>query len=177
LMGSSNIFGSFFFSEPAWVFGALVGVVSFIFGVGAVDDWMKWARGIDTPEHHEDEPGWEKYFYVSLDHKVIGIQYTATALVLIAIGGSFALIFRTELAASQLQFLTTTFRLFNQTGPQFYNTLMSLHGIMMIISILLGVSGIMNYVVPMIIGAQDMAFPRLNAFAYWVAVPAVVSSL
>ena len=174
LMGSSNIFGPFLFSEPAWVFGALAGVVSFVFGSGVVDDWFKWARGIDTPEHHEDEPGWEKYFSVSLDHKVIGIQYTATALVLIAVGGSFALIFRAELAASQLQFLTTTFKLFNQTGPQFYNTIMSLHGIMMIISILLGVSGIMNYVVPMIIGAQDMAFPRLNAFAYWVAVPAVV---
>jgi cytochrome c oxidase subunit 1 len=100
---------------------------------------VKWARGIDTPEHHEDEPGWGKYFDVSLDHKVIGIQYTITALVLIAIGGTFALIFRTELAASQLQFLTTTFKLFNQTGPQFYNTLMSLHGIMMIISILLGI--------------------------------------
>ncbi len=167
-------FGAFFFSEPAWVFGALVGVLSFIAGVGIVTDWYKWARGMDTPEHHEDEPGWEKYFSVSLDHKVIGIQYTVTALFLIAVGGTFALIFRTELAASELQFLTTTFRAFNQTGPQFYNTLMSLHGMIMIVSILLGVSGIINYVVPMIIGAQDMAFPRLNAFAYWVAVPASV---
>jgi cytochrome c oxidase subunit I len=174
LAGSDNIFGVYFFSEPAWVLGGVVGVVSFLFGVGVVHDWVQWARGIDTHEHHEDEPGWGKYFDVSLDHKVIGIQYTMTALVLIAIGGTFALIFRSELAFSQLQFLTTTFRLFNQTGPQFYNTLMSLHGIMMIISILLGVSGIMNYVVPMIIGAHDMAFPRLNAFAYWVAVPATV---
>ncbi len=177
LLGRAPIFGAFFFSEPAWVFGALAGVLSFIFGVGAMDDWMKWARGMDTPEHHEDMPGWEKYFYVSLDHKVIGIQYTVTALFLIAVGGTFALIFRTELAHSQLQFLTTTFRLFNQTGPQIYNTLMSLHGIIMIISILLGVSGIINYVVPMIIGARDMAFPRLNAFAYWVAVPASVLML
>jgi cytochrome c oxidase subunit 1 len=174
LMGSDNVFGTFFFSEPAWVVGAVVGVVSFLFGVGVMSDWVKWARGLDTAEHHEDEPGWGKYFDVSLDHKVIGIQYTITALALIAIGGSFALIFRTELAASQLQFLTTTFKLFNQTGPQFFNTLMSLHGIMMIISILLGISGIMNYVVPMIIGAHDMAFPRLNAFAFWIAVPAAV---
>ena len=174
LLGSKAIFGPFFFSEPAWVFGALVGDVSFVFGVGVMSDWVKWARGIDTPEHHEDEPGWGKYFGVSLDHKVIGIQYTVTALVLIAIGGSFAMIFRTELAQSQLQFLTTTFKLFNQTGPQFYNTLMSLHGIIMIISILLGVSGIMNYVVPLLVGAHDMAFPRLNAFAYWLAVPASV---
>ena len=174
LMGSENIFGTFFFSEPAWVFGALVGVVAFLFGVGVVSDWTQWARGIDTPEHHEDPPGGGKYFDVSLDHKVIGIQYTVTALVLIAVGGTFALIFRTELAASQLQFLTTTFKLFNQTGPQFYNTIMSLHGIIMIISILLGISGLMNYAVPFLVGAHDMAFPRLNAFAYWVSVPASV---
>ena len=177
LMGSDNIFGTYLFSEPAWVFGALVGVVAFLFGVGVVGDWMQWARGIDTPEHHEDPPGGGKYFDVSLDHKVIGIQYTITALVLIAIGGTFALIFRTELAASQLQFLTTTFKLFNQTGPQFYNTIMSLHGIIMIISILLGISGLMNYAVPFLVGAHDMAFPRLNAFAYWVSVPASVLML
>ena len=169
-----DTFGVFLFSEPAWVFGALVGVVAFVFGVGAVSDWMKWARGIDTPEHHEDEPGWQKYFGVSYDHKVIGIQYTVTALVLISVGGLFALIFRTELAASQLQFLTNTFKLFNQHGPQIYNTLMSLHGMIMIVSILLGVSGIMNYAVPLLLGAQDMAFPRMNAFAFWVAVPASV---
>jgi cytochrome c oxidase subunit I len=169
-----DTFGAFFFTEPAWVVGALTGVVSFLFGVGTVSDWMKWARGIDTPEHHEDEPGWQKYFSVSYDHKVIGIQYTVTALVLISVGGLFALIFRTELAASQLQFLTNTFKLFNQNGPQIYNTLMSLHGMIMIVSILLGVSGMMNYAVPLLLGAQDMAFPRMNAFAYWVAVPAAV---
>ena len=174
LRGSTDVFGPFFFSEPAWVFGALTGVVAFLFGVGSLDDWMKWVRGLDTPEHKEDPPGWEKYFYVSYDHKVIGIQYTATSLFLIAVGGTFALIFRTELAFAELQFLTTTFRLFNQTGPQFYNTIMSLHGIMMIVSILLGVSGIINYVVPLLLGARDMAFPRMNAFAYWVAVPATV---
>ena len=135
-MGLKTVFGPFFFSEPAWVFGALVGVVSFLFGVGVVSDWMKWARGFDTPEHHEDVPTWEKYFGVSLDHKVIGIQYTVTALVLISVGGMFALIFRTELAASQLQFLTTTFKLFNQNGPQIYNSLMSLHGMIMIVYLL-----------------------------------------
>jgi cytochrome c oxidase subunit 1 len=173
LMGL-DAFGPFLFTEPAWVLGALVGVVSFIFGVGVMDDWVKWARGMDTPDHHEDEPGWQKYFSVSLDHKVIGIQYTVTALFLISVGGTFALIFRTELAASQLQFLTTTFRLFNQNGLQIYNTLMSLHGMIMIVSILLGISGIINYAVPLLVGAHDMAFPRLNAFAYWVAVPASV---
>ncbi|HKI53059.1 MAG TPA: cbb3-type cytochrome c oxidase subunit I [Anaerolineales bacterium] len=173
LMGLS-LFGGFFFTEPAWVLGGVVGAVSFLFGVGVMSDWVKWARGIDTPEHHEDEPGWEKYFGVSLDHKVIGIQYTVTALFLISVGGLFALIFRTELAASGLQFLNVDMSLFGQTGPQLYNTLMSLHGMIMIVSILLGIGGIMNYVVPLLVGAHDMAFPRLNAFAFWIAVPAAV---
>jgi len=174
VMGLDEIFGSFLFSEPAWVFGALVGVLSFIAGSRIADDWWKWAKGISTPEHDEDPADWRKYLGVSLDHKVIGIQYTMIALLLLAIGGTFALIFRTELAASQLQFLTAEFKLFNQNGLQIYNSLMSLHGMLMIISILLGVSGIMNYVVPLLIGAQDMAFPRLNAFAVWIAVPAAV---
>ena len=167
--------GPFLFTEPAWVFGALLGVLCFLGGNGVVSDWFKWARGIDTPEHHEEKfTGWEKYFNISLDHKVIGIQYTITALFLISVGGLFALIFRTELAQSQLQFLTVDLKLFGQNGPQLYNSFMSLHGMIMIVSILLGMAGITNFVVPMMLGAQDMAFPRLNAFAFWVAVPASV---
>jgi cytochrome c oxidase subunit 1 len=156
-----NTFG---FTEPAWVFGAVVGALSFLVGVGAVSDWYKWARGIETPEHHSDGSGLRKYLGVSLDHKVIGIQYTSTSLLLFSIGGSFALVFRTELAKTGLQFLTL----------QLYNTLMSLHGMVMIVSLLLGVSGVINYLVPMLIGAQDMAFPRLNAFSFWVAIPGAV---
>jgi len=169
-----DAFGNFFFTEPAWVFGGLVGVLSFLAGVGAISDWFQWALGKTTSDHHEDQPGWQKYFGVSLDHKVIGVQYTLTAIGVMGFGGLFALIFRTELASSQLQFLTTTFQAFDQNGLQFYNTLMSLHGMLMIVSILLGIAGVMNYLVPMLIGAQDMAFPRLNAFSFWIAVPAAV---
>jgi len=111
-------FGAFFFTEPSWVFGALVGALSFLSGVGVLDDWMKWARGIDTPEHHEEHfHGWEKYFAVSLDHKVIGIQYTVTAFLLISIGGLFALIFRSELATSQLQFSNDRYETFQPEWP------------------------------------------------------------
>ena len=154
----------YFFSEPAWVFGAFLGMFGFLGGSGAMSDWFQWARGISTPEHRPDPPTWWKYLGVSLDHKVIGVQYTMTSLLLLAIGGIFALIFRTELAQPGLQFLTL----------QWYNTLMSLHGILMIVGILVGVAGVMNYVVPMIIGAQDMAFPRLNAFSFWVVPPSVL---
>jgi cytochrome c oxidase subunit 1 len=173
LMGLST-FGGFFFTEPAWVFGALVGTLSFLGGVGALTDWFKWAKGEETPEHHEDPEGFVKYFGVSLDHKVIGVQYTVTSIVVLGVGGLFALIFRTELAASQLQFLTTTFKAFDQNGLQFYNTLMSLHGMLMIVAILLGIAGVINYLIPLLIGAKDMTFPRLNAFSYWIAVPAAV---
>ena len=167
--------GPFLFTEPAWVLGGFLGALSFLGGNGSVSDWFKWARGIDTPEHHgESHPGWEKYFNISLDHKVIGIQYTVTALFLISVGGLFALVFRTELAASQLQFLTADVKLFGQNGPQLYNTFMSLHGMIMIVSILLGMAGITNFVVPLLLGAQDMAFPRLNAFAFWISIPASV---
>ncbi|MBN2387930.1 MAG: cbb3-type cytochrome c oxidase subunit I [Anaerolineales bacterium] len=150
-------------AEPAVVFGALLGALFFLVGVGAVDDWFKWAVGRETGEHFDDShPGWRRYFGASLDHKVIGIQYLVLSLILMSVGGLFALIFRTELAEVQMQFLTL-----NQ-----YNTLMSLHGMVMIVSILLGIAAYMNYLVPLLIGARDMAFPRLNAFSFWIAVPA-----
>jgi cytochrome c oxidase subunit 1 len=163
LMGLSP-FATFGFTEPAWVFGGFVGALSFIGGSGVVTDWFKWAKGEETHDHHADPAGWEKYINISLDHKVIGIQYTMTALLLLVIGGTFSLIFRTELAHSGLQFLSL----------QWYNTLMSLHGMVMIVGILLGIAGVINYVVPLLIGAQDMAFPRLNAFSFWVALPAAI---
>ena len=157
-------FATFGFTEPAWVFGGLVGALSFLGGSGVLTDWFKWAKGEETLEHHQDPDGWEKFINVSLDHKVIGIQYTMTALLLLVIGGVFSLIFRTELASHGLQFLTL----------QWYNTLMSLHGMVMIVGILLGIAGVINYIVPLLVGAQDMAFPRLNAFSYWLAPPAAI---
>jgi cytochrome c oxidase subunit 1 len=150
-------------AEPAIVFGALLGALLFLYGVGAVDDWLKWAAGKETEDNLDDSHlGWRRYFNVSLDHKVIGIQYLGLSFVLLSLGGIFALIFRTELAETGMQFLT-----FIE-----YNTLMSLHGMVMIVSILIGISAFMNYLIPLLIGARDMAFPRLNAFSFWIAVPA-----
>ncbi len=82
------------------------------------------------------------------------------------IGGGFAVIFRTELAAPGFQFLTANT----------YNTMFSMHGWVALASILLGIGALANYLVPLMIGAEDMAFPRLNAFAYWINVPAIVDS-
>jgi cytochrome c oxidase subunit 1 len=150
-------------AESAIVFGALLGAMFFLYGVGVLNDWIKVAAGKEIQEHEEESSlGWRRYFGVSLDHKVIGIQYLALALVLMSVGGSFALIFRSELANTGMQFLTL----------MEYNTLMSLHGMVMIVGILIGVAAFMNYLIPLLIGTRDMAFPRLNAFAFWLAVPA-----
>jgi cytochrome c oxidase subunit 1 len=150
-------------AEPAVVFGALIGALFFLYGVGVMDGWLKQASGEEAHDELDDTHlGWRRYFGASLDHKVIGIQYLAFSLSLMLTGGTFALIFRTELAEVQMQFLSL-----NQ-----YNTLMSLHGMIMIVSILLGIAAFMNYLVPLLIGARDMAFPRLNSFSFWIAVPA-----
>ncbi len=156
-----------FAAEPAAVLGAVFGAIGFVVGVGAVTDWLKWANGDETEEHPAPDPTmprWTQYFGVSLDHKIIGIQYGVTAILLLAVGGTLALLFRVQLAESSIRFLQ----------PDLYNTMMGLHGMVMIVAMLLGGASIGNYLVPLMIGAKDMAFPRLNAFAFWLAVPAAV---
>lgn len=147
--------------ESAIVFGALLGALFFVYGTGVLDDWFRVAAGKEAQDDEENSTENQGYFSVSLDHKVIGIQYLALALILMAVGGTFAMLMRTELASTGMQFLTL----------MEYNTLMSLHGMVMIIGILIGVGGLMNYLIPLLIGARDMAFPRLNAFSFWLAVP------
>ncbi|GIV78379.1 MAG: cytochrome c oxidase subunit 1 [Litorilinea sp.] len=156
--------------EPVWVVGLILGGIGFLIGVGAVSDWFKWMKGIETPLHHgppADKPAWTRYFGVDYNHKVIGIQYAVTGLVMLIIGGSFAVIFRTELARSGLQFLT----------PNQYNSFLGMHGWAALFGIFISIGGMANYLVPLMLGAEDMAFPRLNAFAYWLNVPAIVMLL
>ena len=153
--------------EPAVAFGGIISVIGFLLAAGVLTDWLKWVVGKRTPLRHgapEGKPEWSRYLNVDYNHKVIGIQYGITSLLVLLIGGTFAIIFRIELAQPGMQWLN---------NDQF-NTLFSAHGIIMIASILLGVGAMVNYLVPLMIGAADMAFPRLNAFSYWVGLPAVV---
>ena len=153
--------------EPALAFGAIIGVIGFLLGAGVLTDWLKWAIGRQTPLRHgapAGRPEWSRYFNVDYNHKVIGIQYGISSLLILLIGGVFAILFRLELAHSGMQWLTNSQ----------YNTLFSAHGIIMIAAILGGVGAMVNYLVPLMIGAADMAFPRLNAFSFWVSVPAAL---
>ena len=162
--------------NAAWTLGGIFGTVAFMAGAGTIKDWLKLANGADVPEHPEAPKfkGMAKYMSISFDHKVIGVQYGFASLVLFLIAGLFALIFRTELASPGLQFLKENATILGMNGLAFYNTIMSLHGIVMIGATLLGVGAMSNYLVPLMIGTNDMAFPRLNAFAFWLNVPAAI---
>ena len=155
------------YAEGAWSLGALSSIIGFMIGVGALSDWFQLTRGIKVPIHHgplPERPTWIRYFGVDYNHKVIGIQYGVTGLVLLMIGGGIAVVFRTELAHSGLQLL----------DPTLFNTLVGLHGWVAISAIFIGIAGMANYLIPLMIGAEDMAFPRLNAFGFWIGVPGIV---
>src|SRR3989475_3915441 len=95
----------------------------------------------------------------TVDHKKIGILYLYTTFAFFLVGGLFALLMRTQLAVGNNHFL----------APQTYNEIMTLHGTTMIFLWIIPVfSGFGNYFVPLQIGARDMAFPRINAFSYWL---------
>jgi cytochrome c oxidase subunit I len=93
------------------------------------------------------------------DAKQIGIMYMVTSFVFFIVGGLMALLIRAELARPELQFLST----------DQYNQLFTMHGtIMLLLFATPIVFAFANYIVPLQIGAPDVAFPRLNAFAYWL---------
>src|SRR5690606_32728281 len=116
-------------------------------------------------EHAEPHrPGLSEYLRWSVDHKIIGVQYIATSLFFFIVGGALAMLFRVELLTPQLDFVAD--------GQQF-NQLFTMHGtIMIFLWIIPMFAGFGNYLLPLMLGAKDMAFPWLNAFAFWLIPPA-----
>jgi cytochrome c oxidase subunit 1 len=96
---------------------------------------------------------------VTVDHKRIGILYIFTSLLFFAMGGVMALLMRAQLATPNEKFLT----------KDSYNQVLTMHGTTMIFLVVVPIlAGFGNYLVPLMIGARDMAFPRLNALSYWL---------
>lgn len=160
--------GGGIYDEPSGILASIISMLGFLLFAGVFTDWLGWTVGKDNPLQHgvpSGTPAWTRYLNVDVNHKVIGIQYGIASLVILLFGGLLAIIFRLELAAPGLQ-------IFADGDP--YNTLFSAHGIIMIVAIFSGIAAMINYLAPMMIGATDMAFPRLNAFSYWVSVPAAV---
>ena len=94
----------------------------------------------------------------TVDHKELGIRYLITSFAFLIVGGLEALLMRIQLTRSDLAFLS----------PEAYNQMFTMHGVTMIFWYASPIlSGFAVYLVPLMIGARDMAYPRLNAFTYW----------
>ena len=144
-------------------------VIGFNVGMGTFNAPIRWMLGHD--QTHEDElyaagvsQGSSRYFKFCTDHKVVGTQYLVLVMVLFAVGGTLAMMIRTQLITAHSSFL----------DPQTYNAIVTVHGMVMIIATIIMVSGpFANFIMPIMIGAKDMAFPRLNAMSFWVVFSAV----
>ena len=138
-------------------------------------------------DHGHHEIGFVKKYIFSTDHKMIGIQFLFTTLFMLLVGGSLALGVRFQLAwpwramplVSQVAELTGGPNFIAEGGqisPEFYTMLFTMHASVMIflviIPILAGAFG--NFLIPLMIGADDMAFPVLNMLSYWFMWPAIV---
>lgn len=116
-----------------------------------------------THAEHQEPGDWKRYFSFSTDHKVIGIQYLVTSFIFFLVGGIFAMIIRGELITPEADLIDRTV----------YNAMFTMHGtVMLFLWTFPSLVGLANYIVPIMIGARDMAFPRLNAAAFWM-VPVV----
>src|SRR5271155_4112755 len=101
------------------------------------------------------------YEWVStVDHKRIGLMYIAYGLIFLLVGGLEATLMRIQLAVPNNHFVS----------PQVFNRLFTMHGTTMVFWVgMMILFGFGNYLVPLMIGARDMAFPRLNAFSFWIS--------
>lgn len=106
---------------------------------------------------HPESGSWG--WIATTDHKRIGVLYIVTSFVFLLAGVTEALLMRTQLYAPRSTFL----------GPEAYNQVFTMHGTTMVFLFLMPlIAGMGNYLIPLMIGARDMAFPRLNAFGYWL---------
>ena len=96
---------------------------------------------------------------VTVDHKKIGLMYIVYALLFLAVGGVEATLMRIQLAVPEAHIIS----------PETFNVLFTMHGTTMIFFVVMPILfGFANYLMPLMIGARDMAFPRLNAFSFWM---------
>ncbi|MEC0241867.1 cytochrome aa3 quinol oxidase subunit I [Paenibacillus dokdonensis] len=137
----------FFVTGEPMIYGAMVSIVlvsiAILVGLTYFKKWgYLWREWLTT-----------------VDHKRIGVMYILSALIMLFRGGVDALLMRTQLAVPESGFLDS----------QHYNEIFTTHGVIMILFMAMPfVIGLMNVVVPLQIGARDVAFPRLNAVSFWL---------
>src|SRR5579859_1822619 len=165
-------------NQDATVAAVYTGWLLFFFvGIGAFNGVVKWGFARREPTSAEEQElagkgqGLWRYFRFTTDHKVVGLQYLATVFVFFFVGSMGAFMIRLEQSTPGAIFF----------NPATYNTIVGMHGILMIAAAIIMVSGPFgNFILPIMIGARDMAFPRLNALSYWLlfsALPIFLSTL
>ncbi|WNL46718.1 cytochrome c oxidase subunit I [Dyella sp. BiH032] len=116
-----------------------------------------------THDHHDDHHGAPKNFFVrwcmSTNHKDIGTLYLVFSLLMFFLGGSFAMVIRAELFKPGMQLVQ----------PYFFNEMTTMHALVMIFgAVMPAFVGLGNWMIPLMIGAPDMALPRMNNLSFWI---------
>ena len=143
-------------------------MIGFWIGIGAFNAPFRWLAGNDNTRADDlyyagANQGRARYWKFTTDHKVVGVQYIIVTMCLLGVGGILAMAIRTELIVPGTHFV----------NQQVYNGFIAIHGMVMILALIVAVAGPWgNFVMPIMIGARDMAFPRLNALSLWTLVSA-----
>jgi len=140
--------------------------------ISRIEDWRSYTplatgagHGHGASHGHDEKPGGLTRWLTTVDHKDIGILYGAYAVVAFAVAGIMAVLIRAQLIIPEGALM----------DANFYNAIMTSHGVTMLF--LFGtpiLAAFANYLVPLLIGADDMAFPRINAIAFWLLPPAAL---
>ena len=122
------------------------------------------AAAHDAADEHAIPHGWRRWLYAT-NHKDIGTLYLWFSFIMLLTGGAMALLIRAELFQPGLQLVQ----------PALYNQLVTLHGLIMVFgAIMPAFVGFANWMVPLMVGASDMAFARMNNFSFWLLPPAAL---
>src|SRR5678815_4951677 len=109
-------------------------------------------------DHHGPEKGWRRWVFAT-NHKDIGTMYLLFSLLMFFVGGTMAMVIRAELFKPGLQLV----------DPMFFNSMTSMHALIMIFgAVMPAFVGLANWMIPLQVGAPDMALPRMNNFSFWI---------
>jgi cytochrome c oxidase subunit 1 len=112
----------------------------------------------DAHDHHGPEKGWRRWVFAT-NHKDIGTMYLLFSLTMFFVGGTMAMVIRAELFQPGLQLV----------DPMFFNSMTTMHALIMIFgAVMPAFVGLANWMIPLQVGAPDMALPRMNNFSFWI---------
>ncbi|MCU1495713.1 MAG: Cytochrome-c oxidase [Acidimicrobiaceae bacterium] len=145
-------------NNVATVLALSFGVLGWLIGSGALNYPLAKLVGKE-PAPEIEEVGWGRYFRFTLDHKVVGMQYIIAVLLFLFTGGLLAMAIRTELLSPTTHYF----------GPGTYIAVVSEHGTVMMMMATSVITGpIAGWLIPLMIGSRRMAFPRVEAFSFWM---------